>query len=215
MHIRGKNMKISKLLLVGLFSGLLLASCGGSGDSSSTPSGTTGTSSTTSPTTTITTSQESWTVMTSAEFSAAFTAAQDAPWNHYEGTFGGGSYERDESGNPILGAIAANYNGTNWVIDTTRSKEGAPEISGELILTQYQLEEFLNPPEGATVVFKKKGNKYQMTIHMEAAGIIRDAFSELDEYFYATDSIVRSNANMDHLYRIENEAHVTWSILAV
>lgn len=209
MHIRGKTMKISKFLLVGLFSGLLLASCGGSGDSSSTPSGTT------SPTTTTTTSQESWTLMTADEFSAAFTAAQDAPWNHYEGTYGGGLYERDESGNPILGAIAANYNGANWVVDTARSKEGAPEISDLLILTQYQLEEYLNPPEGATVTFKKKGNKYQMIIHMETSGSIYDAFSELDEYFYATDSIVRSNANMDHLYRIENEAHVTWSTLAV
>lgn len=211
MHIRGKTMKISKFLLVGLFSGLLLASCGGSGDSSSTPSGTTGTSSTT----TTTTSQESWTLMTAAEFSAAFAAAQDAPWNHYEGTYGGGSYGRDESGNPILGAIAANYNGANWVVDTARSKEGAPEISDVLILTQYQLDDFLNPPEGATVTFKKKGNKYQMTIHMEMSGSIQDAFSELDEYFYATDSIVRSNTNMEHRYRIENEAHVTWSTLTV
>ena len=194
-------MKLSKLLALGLLSsGLVISSCGGSpedGDSggpSSDPS-------------------HDWMEITKEEFATYFTEKEDAPWTHMEGT--NGVEPRDESGNLTMKTIVEDFVDPNWVVDTSKSYEGAYDLSDVLVLTQYTLDTFLNPPEGTTVTFKKKGNqaeKFQMIIHMEDDNFVRDAFSELDRYFYATDMIVRSNANESHVYRVDQEAHVTWSM---
>lgn len=196
------NMKFSKLLVLSLLSGgLVLSSCGGSpeggdpGDPSSNPN-------------------QGWIEITKEEFATYFSEKEAAPWTHMEGT--NGVEPRDESGNLTMKTVVEDFVDPNWVVDASKSYEGAYDLSDVLVLTQYNLDTFLNPPEGATVTLKKKGNlaeKFQMNIHMEKDGMIRDAFSELDKYFYATDMIVQSNANESHTYRVDQEAHVTWSVL--
>lgn len=169
-------MKFSKLFVLSLLSGeLVLSSCGESPE----PGGPSDPG-------------QDWMEITTNEFATYFSEKEAAPWTHMEGT--NGVEPRDESGNLTMKTVVEDFVDPNWVVDTSKSYEGAYDLSDVLVLTQYSLDTFLNPPQGATVIFKKKGNlaeKFQMIIHMEGNNFVRDSFSEFDRYFYATDMIVR------------------------
>ena len=205
-------MKVSKYLAISLLSsGLLLTSClnKGSKASSSNDGSTNSVSATIDASSSRT--EEGWTEITSSQFGQEYSNKQSAPWNHFEGTFGGGTFDRDSDGNPILYPVVENLVSSTWQVDESSSEEGMIDISASMIITSDEVSTYLNPPPNMTVTFKKKDNNYQLNIHSITSGYTQDVFFELDKYFYATDQVVKSDANTSKKYRVESEAHITWS----